>query len=83
MKCNINEKCFKDGSQSRDCDTLRKVGFQTCMYSYSFLVKLGTYFLAWAFMFGMWYHLEDLYQDYSNYTPGAKNGPALGVTCFK
>ena len=28
------------------------------------------------------YHLVDLYQVCSNYAPGAKNGPAPGVTCF-
>ena len=27
-------------------------------------------------------HLVDLYQVCSNYAHGAKNGPALGVTCF-
>ena len=32
-----------------------------------------------ALIFGMWHHLLDLYQVYSNYTPGAKNGPAPGV----
>ena len=33
-------------------------------------------------VFGMMHHLVDLYQVYSNYPPGAKNGPAPGVTCF-
>ena len=28
------------------------------------------------------HHLVDLYQVCSNYSPGAKNGPTSGVTCF-
>ena len=35
-----------------------------------------------ALIFGMENHLVDLYQVRSNYSPGAKNGPAPGVTCF-
>ena len=35
-----------------------------------------------ALIFGMQHHLVDLYQTCSNFTPGAKNGPAPGVTCF-
>ena len=35
-----------------------------------------------ALIFGMKHHLVDLQKVCSNYTPGAKNGPALGVTCF-
>ena len=35
-----------------------------------------------ALIFGMKYHPVDLYQVCSNYTPGAKNGPTPGVTCF-
>ena len=35
-----------------------------------------------ALIFGMYYHLVDLYQVCSNYSPGAKTGPAPGVTCF-
>ena len=31
-----------------------------------------------AFIFGMYHYLVDLYQVCSNYTPGAKNGPASG-----
>ena len=31
-----------------------------------------------ALIFGMWHHLIDLYQVFSNYTPEAKNGPAPG-----
>ena len=34
-----------------------------------------------ALIFGT-YHLVDLCQVCSNYTPGAKNGPTLGVKCF-
>ena len=33
-----------------------------------------------AMIFGMKHHLVNLYQVYSNYSPGAKNGPAPGVT---
>ena len=33
-------------------------------------------------IFGMYHHLVDLYQVWSKYTPGAKNGSALGLTCF-
>ena len=33
-------------------------------------------------IFGMYYPQVDLYQVCSNYAPGAKNGPTLGVTCF-
>ena len=35
-----------------------------------------------ALIFGMKHHVVDLYQICSNYTPGAKNGPTPGVTCF-
>ena len=35
-----------------------------------------------ALIFGMQHHLVDLYQVYSNYDPGAKNGSAPGVICF-
>ena len=35
-----------------------------------------------ALIFGMKQRLVDFYQVCSNYTPGAKNGPAPGVTCF-
>ena len=35
-----------------------------------------------ALSFDMQYHLVNLYQDCSNYIPGAKNGPASGVTGF-
>ena len=31
-----------------------------------------------ALIFGMQNHLVNLYQVYSNYSPGAKNGPASG-----
>ena len=31
-----------------------------------------------ALIFGMYYHLVDLYQVCSNYTPGTKNGPTRG-----
>ena len=33
-------------------------------------------------IFGMKHHLVNHYQVCSNYAPGAKNGPAPGVTCF-
>ena len=33
-------------------------------------------------IFGISFHLVDLYQVCSEYAPAAKNGPALGVTCF-
>ena len=33
-------------------------------------------------IFGISHHLMEFYQVYSNYSPGAKKGPALGVTCF-
>ena len=33
-------------------------------------------------IFGMQYHLVDLYQVCSNYSPGAKNGTAPGFTYF-
>ena len=39
-------------------------------------------FLSKALIFGMKHHLVDLFQVCSNYAPGAKNGPALGVTCI-
>ena len=32
-----------------------------------------------ALIFGMEHHLVNLYQVCSNYAPGTKNGPALGV----
>ena len=53
-----------------------------------YMVNLNTIFLSdttWprALILGMYYHLVDLYQVCSNYTPGANNGPAPGVTCFK
>ena len=35
-----------------------------------------------ALIFGMEHHLVNLYQVFSNYRPGAKNGPSPGVTCF-
>ena len=35
-----------------------------------------------ALSFCMKYHLVNLYQFCSNYSPGAKNGPASGVTEF-
>ena len=35
-----------------------------------------------ALIFGMKHHLVNLEQVCSNYTPGAKHGPAPGVTCF-
>ena len=35
-----------------------------------------------ALIFGMYYHLVDLYQVYLNYIPGAKNGLTPVVTCF-
>ena len=35
-----------------------------------------------ALIFGMKQHLVNFYQVCSNYTSGAKNGPAPGVTCF-
>ena len=35
-----------------------------------------------ALIFGMYYHLVDIYQVFSNYPHGAKNGPAPGITCF-
>ena len=35
-----------------------------------------------ALIFGMQYHLVNFYQVCSNYSPGAKNDPAPGVTCF-
>ena len=50
--------------------------------------KRGRVFLSWAagppraLVFGMKLHLVDFYQVCSNFTPGAKNGPAPGVTCF-
>ena len=31
----------------------------------------------------MWHHLVDPFQAYSNYAPGAKNGPAAGVSLYK
>ena len=34
------------------------------------------------FVMYMQYHLVDLYQVCSNYSPGAKNGPGSGFTCF-
>ena len=39
-------------------------------------------FLLDMSIFGMLHHLVDLYQVCLNYTPGAKNGLALAVTCF-
>ena len=35
-----------------------------------------------ALIFGMLHHLVDFYQVCPNYAPGAKSGPASGVTCF-
>ena len=35
-----------------------------------------------SLIFGMWLHLVDFYQSFSNYSPGIKNGPAPGFTCF-
>ena len=35
-----------------------------------------------ALIFGMYYHLVDLYQVCSNYAPWANNGLAPGVICF-
>ena len=35
-----------------------------------------------ALIFNMERHLEDIYQVCANYAPGAKNGPAPGVTCL-
>ena len=35
-----------------------------------------------ALIFGMMHYLVVFYQICSNHTPGAKNGPTLGVTCF-
>ena len=35
-----------------------------------------------ALISGMYYHLVDLYQICSNYSPGAKNGPAPEVTFY-
>ena len=35
-----------------------------------------------ALIFGMFYHLVDLYQVCSNYAPWANNCPSPGVTCF-
>ena len=35
-----------------------------------------------ALIFGMKHHRMDLCQVCSNYTPGAKNGPARGITCY-
>ena len=35
-----------------------------------------------ALIFGKKYHLVDLYQVCSNYSPWVINGPALGVTCL-
>ena len=35
-----------------------------------------------ALIFVMKHHLVNLYQVCSNYFPGAKTGPAPGVTCF-
>ena len=35
-----------------------------------------------AMIFGMKHHLVILYQVWSNYISGAKNGPTPGVTCF-
>ena len=35
-----------------------------------------------ALIFAMNHNLVDLYQSRSNYATRAKNGPALGVTCF-
>ena len=32
-------------------------------------------------IFGMYYHLVDLYQVCSNYAPGVKDNPAPGFTC--
>ena len=35
-----------------------------------------------ALILRMYHHLVDHYQVCSNYTPGAKIGPATEVTCF-
>ena len=35
-----------------------------------------------ALIFGMMHYLVVFYQVCSNYTPGAKNDPNPGVTCF-
>ena len=35
-----------------------------------------------ALIVGMQHHLVELYQVCSNYTPGNKNDPAPGGTCF-
>ena len=35
-----------------------------------------------ALIFGMVHYLVDLYQVCSNYGPGAKSGPVLGITCL-
>ena len=35
-----------------------------------------------ALIFGIQYHLVEFYQVCSNNSPGAKNGPAPGDTCF-
>ena len=35
-----------------------------------------------ALIFGMKHHIVDFYQVCSNYTPGAKNGPARGHMFF-
>ena len=35
-----------------------------------------------AMIFGMKHYLVVFYSVCSNYTPGAKNGPTSGVTCF-
>ena len=36
-----------------------------------------------AFIFGIKNHQVDLYKVCSNYSPGAKYGPTLGVTCLQ
>ena len=35
-----------------------------------------------ALVFGMWYHLADLYQSCPNYSPGAKMAPPRGSQAF-
>ena len=35
-----------------------------------------------ALIFGMYHHLVDLYQNCSNYFPGAQNGPAPGSQVY-
>ena len=35
-----------------------------------------------SLIFGTQLCLMDRYQDCSNYSPGVKNGPVIGVTCY-